>query len=42
MACRADGRTLRLRRATALQPHQQPTYDALGIHPDVGGFVKER
>ena len=37
----ADGRTLHLRRATALEPHQQPIYDALGIHPEAGGFVKK-
>ena len=36
----ADSRTLHLRKATALEPHQQPIYDALGIHPDAGGFVK--
>ena len=37
----ADGRTLHLRKATALEPHQKPIYDALGIHPDAGGFVKK-
>ena len=37
----ADGRTLHLRKATALEPHQQPIYDILGIHPDAGGFVKK-
>ena len=37
----ADGRTLHLRKATALEPHQQPIYHALGIHPDAGGFVKK-
>ncbi len=36
----ADSRTLHLRKATALEPHQQPIYDALGIHPDAGGFLK--
>ena len=37
----ADGRTLHLRKATALEPHQKPIYDALGIQPDAGGFVKK-
>ncbi len=37
----ADGRTLHLRKATAPEPHQKPIYDALGIHPDAGGFVKK-
>ena len=37
----ADGRTLHLRKATAPEPHQQPIYDALGIDPDAGGFVKQ-
>ena len=39
--CCADGRTLHLRKATALEPHQKPIYDALSIHPDAGGFVKK-
>ena len=33
--------TLHLRKATALEPHQKPIYDALGIQPDAGGFVKK-
>ena len=37
----ADGRTLHLRKATAPEPHQQPIYDALGVDPDAGGFVKQ-
>lgn len=28
-------------KATALEPHQKPIYDALGIQPDAGGFVKK-
>ena len=37
----ADGRTLHLRKATAVEPHQKPIYDTLGIDPDAGGFVKK-
>ncbi len=37
----ADGRTLHLRKATAVEPHQKPIYDALAIQPDAGGFVKK-
>ena len=37
----ADGRALHLRKATALEPHQKPIYDALGIDPDAGGFVRK-
>ncbi len=36
----ADSTTLHLCKATALEPHQQPIYDAPGIHPDAGGFLK--
>jgi len=35
-----DNRTLHLRKATALEPHQQPIFNALGIHPDADGIVK--
>ena len=37
----ADGRTPHLRKATAPEPHRQPIYDALGVGPDAGGFVKQ-
>ena len=37
----ADGRALHLRKATALEPHQKPIYEALGIDPDAGGFVRK-
>ena len=33
--------TLHLRKATAVEPHQKPIYDTLGIDPDAGGFVKK-
>ena len=37
----ADGRALHLRKATALEPHQRPVYDILGIQPDAGGFLRK-
>jgi len=37
----ADGRTLHLRKATAIEPHQKPIYHILGIDPEAGGFVKK-
>ena len=37
---RADGRTLHVRTATAVEPGQKAIYDALGVDPDPGGTRK--
>lgn len=37
----ADGRTLHLRKATALEPLQKPIYHTLGIDPDAGGCIRK-
>ena len=37
----ADGRTLHLRKATRIEPHQQPIYHALDIHAEAGAVVQQ-
>ena len=37
----ADGRTLHLRKATRIEPHQQPIHHALGIHSEAGTVVQQ-